>query len=257
MRVPFLLVLVAAPVIPYVRRADNPGAVVANVPSVEVPTPFPLERERGVRVPRREESPCRERPRLEVEQLGGLSPNLIETPAGRDTLRPLHENVPTSRAVGEFVSSLDEKPLGFPVSPAASLHPQERPSAFELSSLETEFELTLPEPFHGVAVLPPVAGIPEENGARAVASLGNDSLEVRVIEGVILDLDGEPLLAWIEAGTLRNGPAQKDAVQLETEVVVETRGVMLVHYEQMPACLGFRTFFLAGQVSTYPPRLKN
>ena len=48
---------------------------------------------------------------------------------------------------------------------------------------------------------------------------------------MVLDLDGEALLAGDEARTLGDRPALEDAVELEAEIVVEAGGVVLLHDE--------------------------
>ena len=64
--------------------------------------------------------------------------------------------------------------------------------------------------------------------AGAVLARRDLALEGRVVERVILDVDGEPALAGLERHALRHRPARERAVPLEPEVVVEPpRGVAL------------------------------
>ena len=74
------------------------------------------------------------------------------------------------------------------------------------------------------------ADVPEHHRARAV-SRGDHALELAVIDGVILGLDGEALLRGIEARTPRNRPREQDAVVLEAEVEMHARGPVFLHAE--------------------------
>ena len=49
-----------------------------------------------------------------------------------------------------------------------------------------------------------------------------------VFDGVILDMDGEPLVVGIEARAARDRPALHDAVEFEPQVVVQPGRVMLL-----------------------------
>ena len=78
------------------------------------------------------------------------------------------------------------------------------------------------------------AAIPDLHRARAVVPLGDLALEAPVFERVILNVDGEMLLARFERDALRHRPRGEDAVALEAEVVMErSRGVSL-HHEDRP-----------------------
>src|SRR5262245_63910511 len=53
---------------------------------------------------------------------------------------------------------------------------------------------------------------------------------------MVLDTHGEPLLARVEGRAFRHRPAQQDAVQLQPEVVVETRRRVLLDAVRPSAC---------------------
>src|SRR5437762_895970 len=74
--------------------------------------------------------------------------------------------------------------------------------------------------------------IPEHHGPAAVLAARNDALEAVVLDRMILDFDGEPSRRWIEARSLRDGPALHDAAELEPEVVVEVTGGVLLDDER-------------------------
>jgi hypothetical protein len=70
------------------------------------------------------------------------------------------------------------------------------------------------------------SGVPDLDRSGAVLALRNLALEAGVVEWMILDVDGEVLLAGLERDALRNGPGRERAVALEPEVVVETPRVV-------------------------------
>ena len=82
--------------------------------------------------------------------------------------------------------------------------------------------------FHGVAFGMPEATIPNHDRAAAIFALGNDPFEIAVVDWVILDLNGEALLTWIEAWALCDCPAFIDPAELQPEIVMKLpRGVLL------------------------------
>jgi hypothetical protein len=116
------------------------------------------------------------------------------------------------------------------------VHAHESPAALELLAVEAELELALAIALDGIALAllwGPGAAVPEEDGAAAVLPLGDDPLEATVIQRMVLDVDGQALLAGIEARPLGHGPAPQHAFHLQPEVVVQARGVMALHHETM------------------------
>ena len=53
------------------------------------------------------------------------------------------------------------------------------------------------------------AAVPDLDRARAVLALRDLALELRVLERVVLDVDGEVLLARLERHALRHRPAKR------------------------------------------------
>jgi hypothetical protein len=75
------------------------------------------------------------------------------------------------------------------------------------------------------------AVVPDLDRARPVVALRDLAVELRVLERVILDVDGQMLRPRLRRHALRNGPAGQHAVALEPEVVVEAPGVMALDDE--------------------------
>src|SRR5439155_6255689 len=75
------------------------------------------------------------------------------------------------------------------------------------------------------------AAVPDFDRAGAVFALGELPRERRVVEGMVLDVDGEVLLSGLERYTLRHCPARQRTVSLEPEVVVKTPRIVTLDDE--------------------------
>jgi hypothetical protein len=75
------------------------------------------------------------------------------------------------------------------------------------------------------------AVVPDLDGAGAVVARRDLALECRVVEGMVLDVDGERTLAGLQGDALRDGPGRERAFQLEPEVVVEPPSVVALDDE--------------------------
>ena len=73
--------------------------------------------------------------------------------------------------------------------------------------------------------------VPELNGAGSVLPLRDLALEGRVLERMILDVDGEVLLPRLERDAFGHRPARKRSVPLKPEVVVQPARVVSLHDE--------------------------
>src|SRR6185437_6407291 len=80
------------------------------------------------------------------------------------------------------------------------------------------------------------AAIPDLDGARAVVPFRDLPLEAPVLEGMVLDMDGEVLLPRLERDAFRHRPRGENTVALEAEVVVEPPGVVPLHDEDRALC---------------------
>ena len=126
------------------------------------------------------------------------------------------------------VALLDEQPVL-----VALLELHERPPAVQLVALELEQQFSLLESCPPILERHPFAAVPDDDAAGAVVSLRNISLEVAVLERMVLDLHGQPLVAGVVRGSLGNRPRAQDAVHLQPQVEMEVAGRVLVHDEQV------------------------
>ena len=81
----------------------------------------------------------------------------------------------------------------------------------------------------------PGAAVPHDHVPAAVLAPRDDALEVEVLQGVVLDVDRDPLDVRIEGGPLGHRPADQDATDLEAEVVVQPPGPVPLHDEPLLA----------------------
>src|SRR6185295_8725506 len=101
-------------------------------------------------------------------------------------------------------------------------------------AMENEFDLALGYRLARVGARSfelPSAAVPHLDGPAAVLALRDRALEIAVVERMVLDLDGQPLVARIERGPARHRPRAQDAVELDAEIVVQSRRRMFLHDE--------------------------
>ena len=73
--------------------------------------------------------------------------------------------------------------------------------------------------------------IPNDDAPRAVLPGGNVSLEIAVVERMILDVHCQAAVTGREGRAFRHGPRSQNAVGLEPEIVVQSRGAMHLNHE--------------------------
>ena len=76
------------------------------------------------------------------------------------------------------------------------------------------------------------AVVPNDDLAGAVFALRDNAFERAVVERMILDHHGETFFTVVEGRAFGDGPGLEDAVQLQTEVIMQTAGVMLLDEER-------------------------
>src|SRR5207249_4050402 len=116
----------------------------------------------------------------------------------------------------------------------SALHAHQRPAAAKLFPRQRELEMALAVTPPRIAVRAPRSPVPQRDRSRAVLFFWNHTLEAAVIERVVLDVHGKPFFRRIEARALRHRPALERSVELETEVVMQAAGCVLLHDEAQP-----------------------
>ena len=121
-----------------------------------------------------------------------------------------------------------------PVAPAAPLGADQRELAAQLVALEDQVELAVLHPLHGRAAVDRAvaAPIPDDHGACAVIAVRDHTLEVGVLDRVVLGVHGQALLARVEARPPGHRPARQHPPDLEAQVPVQGPGRMLLDHEE-------------------------
>ena len=138
---------------------------------------------------------------------------------------------------GVLVGVREEQPV-LAVGVAGPVHADEGEAALTLLAVEAKLEVAALIAGLGVALGVPVTAVPDDHGAAAVLALRDRPLEFGVLDGVILDVDGEALIGGVEARTLGDRPAQQDAVELEAKVVMQARGGVLLNDKAQGSLVG-------------------
>jgi hypothetical protein len=123
----------------------------------------------------------------------------------------LVQNAAFLSLAGELVATLDQKPVGS-LFVFSLTHAGQNPAAAEFLTLESEIQLAFCKAALGILAVP-VPTVPNHDGASAILALRDGAFKVAVIQRMVLDLDCEPLVMWIEGRTLGDGPGFEDAVQ--------------------------------------------
>jgi len=138
---------------------------------------------------------------------------------------------------GELVALLDQEPVVAALLPRATAHAHESPAALEVLAMKDELELSLGVALAGVPLRLPGPVVPDHDGAAAVLTGGNGTLEGAVVERMVLDVDGEAPVGGIEAWSSRYRPALEDAGQLQPEIVVQATCRVLLDHEAVARAL--------------------
>ena len=167
-------------------------------------------------------APARDELRLAAAHVGERSvavPLRLEQPAlaARQFLRQGREHRPVDAAAGRrrpLLALAEDEPV---LLVAGEVRRHERPRAFEPLAVQPYREAAVALLLQQLVR----AAVPDLDRAGAVVPLRDLALEAPVLERMVLDVDGEVLLAGLERHAFRHGPGNEHAVALEAEVVVE------------------------------------
>src|SRR5262249_29710560 len=108
----------------------------------------------------------------------------------------------------------------------------ERPDAVEALPVQANGQPAVPLLLEELVA----ATVPDLDRPGAVLALRDLPFETCVLQRMVLDVDGEMLLARLERHTLGNRPRRERSVALEPEVVVEPAGVVPLDDEDRLPC---------------------
>src|SRR5688500_5861078 len=101
----------------------------------------------------------------------------------------------------------DQEPVIALAAVAVMAHANQNPATLQLLTCERKLELALAQGLVGVALVgSPEPAIPQHDCAAAVFSLGDRPFKIAVVERMILNLDGEALVAGIEGRPFGDRP---------------------------------------------------
>ena len=139
-------------------------------------------------------------------------------------------------AAGMFVLDLAEDPVLRAVA-GARLQPDHDPFALHPLAIQGEVEVPLFERLARVLarVRLPGAAVPQHHSSAAILSLRDRAFEQGVAQRMILRANREALIGRVEARSTGHSPALQRSVELQAEVIVQPRGVMLLDDEALAA----------------------
>jgi hypothetical protein len=116
-------------------------------------------------------------------------------------------------------------------------HSNQDEAAMQSSAFESELKIALCQRLlrTPLSLRLPIATVPEHDRAAAVLPLRTRPFEVAIIKRVILDLDGEAFVMWIERWTSGHSPGFEDAIQLQPQIVVQAPSIVLLDDEAATA----------------------
>jgi len=148
--------------------------------------------------------------------------------------------MPTDQIIGAAgigVVDLAEQPV-LALLAGPRFHADEQPFALHPCPVEDEMEMALVDVLRALARdRLPGAAIPQHHAAATIFALGDHALEIGVAHRMVLGAHRESLVGGIGARPPGHRPAFKHAVDLEPEVVMEPRRIVLLDDEAPAVCL--------------------
>ncbi|MBB4482288.1 hypothetical protein GGE46_004901 [Rhizobium etli] len=134
---------------------------------------------------------------------------------------------------------LDQQPIGTLAALAIATHAHKHEASVQALAVKRELEIALEKGLLGArsSLRLPITAIPQHDCAAAILAFRNRTFEIAIIEWMVLDLDRQALVVWIERWTLGDGPALEHAVELEPQVVVQTCRIVLLNDEAAAVAL--------------------
>lgn len=184
---------------------------------------------------------------------GGRLAELFHGEPGEHAARGFAQHVALFR--GERVAFFEQQPLVLRV-----LQAHEGEATAQLVAREHEVELALLEALFGGEVEEAhLSTVPHDHGACAVVSVRDHALEIEILDGVILGVDGQVFGVDVEARPLGYGEAREHPRRFEAQIVVAAGRVVQVHHvravhgrHQRAARLGAHRLGGAGGVAFFP-----
>ncbi|HEX2768129.1 MAG TPA: hypothetical protein VHN12_02505 [Geobacteraceae bacterium] len=103
-----------------------------------------------------------------------------------------------------------------------------------------ETELSLSDPLFRILRINDLiaADVPHRHLSGAIVAFRDGALEGEVVQRMVFGLYGQTLVVWVQRWAFGHGPAFQDAVHFQSQVEVQTPGMVLMDNEAMPASDG-------------------
>ena len=106
----------------------------------------------------------------------------------------------------------------------------------KLEPVKLEQELALGQTLNRIFHRNPAAAVPHDHRTGSVIPLRNQSLEIAILQGMILYVDREPFIRSVVRRALGHRPGTEHAVHLQPEIEMQPASGMLVDDEQAAIC---------------------
>src|SRR5207249_3688712 len=90
------------------------------------------------------------------------------------------------------------------------------------------------------------SAVPQHHRAPAVLSLGNDTLELRIVDGVIFNFHRQMFFTLLPGKPFRHRPGFQNSFHLQPEIVMQAAGIVLLNHKAGRAPDGFRAWLSAS-----------
>ncbi len=103
------------------------------------------------------------------------------------------------------------------------------PAPFEFFAHQFKTQMAFLHAGGRVALGHPGSLVPDDYGPGTVGTLGNIAFELRIVQGMVFDMDGQAFFGRIKTRSAGNGPAPQHAVVFEAQVIVQPPGIVFVN----------------------------
>src|ERR1017187_247394 len=125
---------------------------------------------------------------------------------------------------------LDQKPSGSSRILTKASRADQDPQTLEFFPLKCELNLSILQRFvHIGSFRLPGSLVPQHHYSRSIFAGRDYSLKFGILDGMIFRLHREALYRRIERGTFRDCPREENTAPLQTKIVMQMRGDVLLH----------------------------
>ena len=128
-------------------------------------------------------------------------------------------------AARRLIPLLDQQPV---LLLALLAHAHKVPAPGEALAVQDESQMTFLQRRMRFALRLPASPVPQHDRAAAIFALRDCPFECSIRQRMVFGVHGQPFVGRIKAWSLRDSPAQQNAVEFQPEIVMQPRGVMFL-----------------------------